>query len=70
MMTKGTLSQSPGHQDRASVAPTDRQLLERFVTACDESAFALLVEISRCLGVRPAAVFERAQQIAERESEA
>jgi transcriptional regulator with XRE-family HTH domain len=44
--------------------------LESLERGALDPTFALLVEISRCLQVRPAAIFERAQQIAERESEA
>ncbi len=41
--------------------------LERLERGELDPTFALLVELSRCLDVRPAAIFERAQQIAERE---
>lgn len=43
--------------------------LERLERGELDPTFALLVELSRCLDVRPAAIFERAQQIAEREKQ-
>jgi RNA polymerase sigma factor (sigma-70 family) len=48
MMTHGMLSPSPVTQDGSSASPldglTDRQLLERFVKNCDETAFETLVK--------------------------
>ena len=44
--------------------------LESLERGALDPTFALLVELARCLDVRPAAIFERAQQIAEREREA
>jgi transcriptional regulator with XRE-family HTH domain len=52
-------------RELASASRTSVRRLEQLERGRLDPGFALLVRLAECLGIRPAVVFERAQQIAD-----